>query len=119
MSSSFSIACSYQPPLPADQVKPLVEFEYDAGNSCIQMEGKPMCTERITTKFLGCAEAFSSVGCSYLCELLTMSLLFVSDVISECSPRGARGRGRGRGRARNKGGAMYSLILGHRICLSL
>lgn len=48
-----------------------------------------------------------------------MSLLFVGDVISECSPRGARGRGRGRGRARNKGGAMYSLILGHRICLSL
>lgn len=62
MSSSFSIACSYQPPLPADQVKPLVEFEYDAGNSCIQMEGKLMCTERITTKFLGFAELLVLLG---------------------------------------------------------
>lgn len=110
MSSSFSIACSYQPPLPADQVKPLVEFEYDAGNSCIQMEGKLMCTERITTSSWVFTETFSSVGCSYLHELLTMSLLFVGDVISECSPRGARGRGRGRGRPRGKGGPMYTFM---------
>ena len=29
------ILSSYQPPLPADQVKPLAEFEYDGGNSLI------------------------------------------------------------------------------------
>lgn len=73
--------CRYQSPLPADQVKPSAEFEYEGGNLKIKYHlsllGAPSCSQ---------------------CLIYNV----------EGSPAGrGRGNGRGRGRARGK----YASIL--------
>lgn len=81
---SISCKCRYQPPLPADQVKPFNEFEDDGG-------------ENNLLSFYAYERKYSLLTRVDWCTSMTCYL--------EGSPR-TRGRGRG-GRGRGRGRGIY------------